>query len=355
MKLRRTFALFLSASLLAACGEPSDKPTEVKDLRVLAVAAEPPEVLFDRTAGWSAPHVTFSALVADPRGGEPVNYTWRFCPVDSAQACTNFPSLRDEAPLPLRPMLDALFAQATTGQGTPAPDKGIGHEDVMPLVSAWPAELFNYHLNASALGLGNGAWPSAVLTVNEGSNAVVVQKRVTLNAADLAQWNPELTATFGFAVCEASAPVPGCLAVRPRVPNQNPAITSVAVARGSGAGLPFVPQDGVLILKAGEKVRLLPSLSQASFEPYQNIESALQDSRLEIIETKEQPIISWFATTGELASERTAEALTKTFDNVFTAPDAPPLATGGMGSVWMVVRDLRGGTGWREVRIQVLP
>ncbi|MDX2020697.1 MAG: hypothetical protein SF187_10670 [Deltaproteobacteria bacterium] len=355
MKTPLIFSLLASATLVAACGEPSDKPTEVKDLRVLAVAAEPPEVLFDRTAGWSAPQVTFTALVDDPRGGAPATFAWRFCPVDSAEACTNFPALRDQAPQPLRPMLDALFAQAMTGTSTPAADKGIGAQDVAPFASAWPAELFTYHLDASAMGLGNGAWPSAVLTVNAGPQTVTVQKRVTLNALDLSQWNPELSTTFGFRVCEANAPVPGCLAVRPRTPNQNPQITSVSVARGSTAGLPFAPVDGALVMRAKEKVRLLPTLSEGAFEPYQSIESALQDSRLEIIETKEQPVVSWFATAGALGSDRTAAALTKTFDNVFTAPDVPPAATGGMVSLWMVVRDLRGGTGWRQMSIQVLP
>lgn len=353
---RNVIVPLLATCVFGACGEPTDKPTEVKDLRVLAVASEPAEVLFDRTAGWSAPQVTFTALVADPRGGAPATYAWRFCPVDSAEACTNFLALRDEAPKPLRPMLDALFAHSLTGTGTPAPDKGIGLQDVAPFASSWPSELFTYHLDASALGLGNGAWPSAVLSVTEGANSVTVQKRVTINASDLGQWNPELSATFGFSVCDAAAPTPGCLPLRPRTPNQNPAINAVAVARGSTAGLPFVPvEEAVLVVKAKQKVRLLPSLSAAAFEAFQNIEAALQDNRLEIIEAKEQPVVSWFATAGELASDRTAAALTKTFDNLFTAPEVPPAATGGLVSVWMVVRDLRGGTGWRELRIQVVP
>lgn len=351
----RTFAAVTFALTFTACADPSDKPTEVKDLRVLAIAADPPEVLFDRTTGWSAPQVTWSALVADPRGGEPATFHWRFCPVDSGEACTDYIALREQAPAPMRPMLEALFGLSAAGQALVMPSDGVGQQAIEGFAAAWPADLFSYHFADSGLGIGNGAWPSAVLTVDGHGNKLVVQKRVTLNAADLSQWNPELRATFGFAACEANTPTPGCLPLRPKVPNQNPQITAVSVARGATAGITFVPVQGVLQVHANEVVRIAPTLSPAAFEPYQAVESTLQDDKLVIRELIEQPVVSWFATDGELTSERTAAALTKSFDNTFTAPAIPPAATAGLVSLWMVVRDLRGGTGWQHLGIQVIP
>ena len=137
-----------------ACADPTDKPTEVKDLRVLAVAADPPEVLFDRGTGWTAPQVTFSALVADPRGGMPATFQWRFCPVDSTEACTNFPALREQASAAMRPMLDVLFAQSAAGQSKAAPEQGIGVDSIETFPTAWPTDLFSYQLANSGLGLG---------------------------------------------------------------------------------------------------------------------------------------------------------------------------------------------------------
>ena len=355
----RTVASLIAVGLCvvgwSACADPTDKPTEVNDLRVLAVAADPPEVLFDRGTGWTTPQVTFSALVADPRGGVPATFQWRFCPVDSTEACTNFPALREQAPAAMRPMLDVLFAQSAAGQSAVAPEQGIGVDNIETFPTAWPTDLFSYHLADSGLGLGNGSWPSAVLTVKQNGSEVMVQKRVTLNATDLSQWNPELRAAFDLSICETAAATPGCLPLRPRTPNGNPQIIDVAVARGATAGLPFVALEGTLVVHANEVLRISPTLSQAAFEPYQQVESSLQSDQIQIRELREQPVVSWFATDGALGSDRTAAVLSKTFDNTFTAPALPPAATGGFVSLWMVVRDLRGGTGWRQILIQVLP
>jgi hypothetical protein len=352
----RAFAkVFAAATCLVACADQADSPTAVKDLRVLAIVAEPPEVLFDRANGFSAPQVTFSALLVDPRGGAPATFQWQFCPVDSTQACADFAKQRDLTPITMRPALDALFAPLLEGRAVDAPENGIGAQHLDAFPSAWPTDLFSYHLLNSGLGLGNGAWPSAILSINSNGNQLVVQKRVTLNAADLAEWNDELGPAFGFTVCEAIAPAPGCLPLRPRTANGNPQIVGIGVARGKQAGLPFVPLESELDMHVNEVVRLAPMLSPTAFEAYQSVESTLQDDKIIIRELNETPVVSWFATDGEFGNALTAPTLTKTFDNTFTAPEVPPAATGGVVSLWLVVRDQRGGTGWRQLQIHVLP
>jgi hypothetical protein len=43
--------------------------------------------------------------------------------------------------------------------------------------------------------------------------------------------------------------------------------------------------------------------------------------------------------------------LTRTLDTVFSAPKEPP--ADGLVSLWLVVRDGRGGAAWREVKTAV--
>lgn len=358
--MRSSIAMLVAVALAATvvgCAEETESPSEVKDLRILAVAAEPPEVLFDREVGWSSPQVEFTALVADPRGTT-TTFTWRFCPVESEQACMNFNSLKEQAPQGMRGMLDALFAQHDQGSAPLEPERGVGAMAVAPFATAWPTDLFAYHLAQTGLGLGNGAWPSAVIAVTDSAGKeVLAQKRVTLNARDFAQFNPELQSAFGISVCasaEAATTTP-CLPLGPRVANKNPAIVDVLVARGKAADLPFAPFEGPLVVKPNETIRLRPMISPEAFESYQSVQSALQDSRLRVDDQKERPALSWFATAGSLAHEVTAFEATKTFDNTYTAPEVAPLEQGGQVSVWLVVRDLRGGVGWREVRLVVTP
>ena len=98
----RRWTVLVALLALPAC-ETGAAYELVEDLRVLAIAAEPPEL---RAAG----DVTFRALVADPRGGD-IHFAWSFCPVESSTACMNYDDLRAEAP-------------AGTSQSVPGPVPG---------------------------------------------------------------------------------------------------------------------------------------------------------------------------------------------------------------------------------------
>ena len=329
---------------------------------MLAIRAEPPELLLDRTSTDPAPQeVTFQALVLDPRGG-PMLYDWRFCPVESNQTCGDFDQRRARAAPEFQPVLDAARAWMLTGQvsggagngGGPGPaltDAGIDRFTV-PVAPG----LFAYHLVDSGLGLGNGAWASAVLKVQAGSETLTAVKRLVLNARDLSQWNPELAA-FGWQVCPASssespaAALPGCLPLRPRTANRNPEIAALQVARGALASAPFEPLVEPLVVTAGEKLRLRRCCPPAPRSPSRSSSRPCRPASWWCVDRTEDLIVSWFATAGEFADEQTARQLTKTLDNTFTAPAAPP--AGGDISVFVVVRDQRGGVGWSRVQIQL--
>jgi hypothetical protein len=341
----------LTLTLAGACADDVPSPSLVEDLRVLAIAADPPELLLDRsrTPEEGPLAVTFRALVLDPRGGS-MAYDWQFCPVESSQTCGDFAERRKQAPAELQPLLDAARAQAQAGQAaSPAgmADAGVGNFEV-PVDPA----LFSYHLLTSGLGLGNGAWASAVLRLQAGGESLLAQKRVVLNARDLSAWNPELAA-FGWQVCPPPPAValPGCLPLRPRTANQNPAIVRFEVARGASATAEFAPLDGPLAVAPGEKLRLRPVLNPGAEESFQNVESTLQGNELVVVDQTEEVIASWFATAGEMGDIQTARQLTKTLDNTFTAPMQPP--PGGRFAVYVVVRDQRGGVGWSTVEATI--
>lgn len=72
---------------------------------------------------------------------------------------------------------------------------------------------------------------------------------------------------------------------------------------------------------------------------------------LEIVEARESIAVAWYATRGRLDVARTGRAAdddANASDNVWTAPDEP-----GPATVWIVVRDDRGGVSWRTVEVVV--
>lgn len=335
---------FAMAFVTPACGDDLPSPTLIDDLRVLAVRAEPPEVLVDRVDGEPSPPgpVSLQALVVDPRGGA-MTYAWRFCPVESQQTCADFADRRAGAPPEFQATLDAAHAQQHAGAvggatGAARAIEGFGIEV--------PRALFSYHLATSGLGVGNGSWISAVLETTSAGQTLQVQKRVVLGARDLAQWNPELQ-RFGWQVCAAGAAGPGCVPLAPRTANHNPEIAALEIARGARADAAFTPlaaEPGPLRLTAGEVIRLRPVMAPGAEEPYQTVEATLQTSALVVVDRREETVISWFTTAGKFGAAQTTAQLTKTLDNTFTAPTTPP--PDAKLSLFVVARDQRGGVAW---------
>jgi hypothetical protein len=71
-----------------------------------------------------------------------------------------------------------------------------------------------------------------------------------------------------------------------------------------------------------------------------------------IVARQETMRVSWFATAGQFAEERTGraetEATVSSVDNAWTAPAEPQNV-----SMWLVIRDDRGGQSWTELTIEV--
>lgn len=341
--------LFCFAGLLGGCAEEVSGSATIEDLRVLAVRAEPPEVLTEpetSVENSSARSARFEALVVDPQG-RTVSYEWSFCPVESNETCDDYDRRKAEAPPEFQTILDTTRAQRLAGQ-SPIPADGIAARPRTFEVEI-PFELFRYHLAESALGTGNGAWVSAVLRVQAGRDAVIAQKRLVLNARDLAAFNPELSRA-GLEVCPsegvAEGPQRRCLPLHARTANRNPEVLGIEVARGRTGDASFELLKGALILNAGEKVRVRPVLAEDAEETFELVEPTLQTNDLRVRNRREELVVSWFTTGGKFAESQTAVHLTRGLDNTFTPPEH---SAGKTLTLFLVVRDQRGGVDWTQI------
>ncbi|HSO32295.1 MAG TPA: hypothetical protein VLT33_07265 [Labilithrix sp.] len=132
--------------------------------------------------------------------------------------------------------------------------------------------------------------------------------------------------------------------------NVNPAIASLQVIDGPE----LAPRErGTTRARPGERLALRvawPSCSAAGCagaEPY----VALDPVTRTLADRREAIRVSWFATDGDFGDERTGREegdATSTSDNAWTAP-----AQTGTVTMWLVVRDSRGGAGWATYVIRV--
>jgi hypothetical protein len=95
---RLVAATFAAAALASAggCVSPEDDPSNVKDLRVLAISIEPPELMADDCASplgsraVFASDLTLTALIADPKGdSRQIRYELLACADPADRNCSN--------------------------------------------------------------------------------------------------------------------------------------------------------------------------------------------------------------------------------------------------------------------------
>ena len=92
-------AIILAAICLAACTPDFEASSDVRDLRVLAVQAEPPEAQFDAT---TADPVDLHVLAVDPRTAAPITLHAAICAPTDSHRCDEGPFItRDLGTRPL--------------------------------------------------------------------------------------------------------------------------------------------------------------------------------------------------------------------------------------------------------------
>jgi len=288
-------ALLLLAAL-AACTPDFAAPSDVTDLRVLAIRADPPEAQFDLDAGTIDPvHVTVLA-VDPPRKDNFATMVSQLCGQTDSRRCDGggvaFP----------------LGTQTRQGGET------------FSLDIVLPKGTLDAGVAADALG---------------GLGGIRVQLSVAIDDGDP---NAPLFASKTILYSPKGTP-----------PNHNPLMTGVQLSQqGADAGtlLPDQPPSdkcelpGCLKLTPGVEVGLRPILAPDAREEYDTT-----DLRGNTVHLKEDPSYSFFVTDGGGIDRDTAD---EPLDGV-----APPdglsridAISGASGTLWIVVRDGRGGESW---------
>jgi hypothetical protein len=395
--MRRVSWLLWLALFLTACPEDLPSYQRVVDMRVLAIRADPPAFLLGNplVEGAESIDMSFSALVVDPRG-RTIDYTWSFCPVESSRACADYEDRRLDAPAPDRPALDAMrtdLAEATQAalpldQVVSPPNNGFAERAAWPYAIddytfTAPPELHTFHFYDSALGLGLGVWPSAVLFLESSGEQLLAAKRVVVGLRDLRGAAAQIASEVGATICPGEDPDPvtspsqgpDCIVVRDPHANTNPVFVGVQLASGESAlatdfrDLDINPDGtaaGPVTVRAGESIRVRPLIEQNQLADasdwqahpeyhYQSLRVDLDSQELFVDDLFEEVSVSWFVTAGKVSDQLTWPKLTKTLDTAWTAPSAPPEDSNGRVTIWMVARDQRGGVGWMSVEILVLP
>jgi hypothetical protein len=124
--------------------------------------------------------------------------------------------------------------------------------------------------------------------------------------------------------------------------NQNPQLLPLAATvAGAAAPLTRIP--------AGARVRLRAAWPASSAETFAYFDPSTQ----EVTQQRESMQVAWYTDAGSLDSESTGRASTDmatTTDNVWTAP-----STAGAYSLWIVLRDSRGGVDYAQGDVTVVP
>jgi hypothetical protein len=324
-----------------------EDPSTVKDLRLLAMAADPSEVILDPTAP-AVPVITMSALVVDPAGGgRPISYEARACPNDpsapsapgaGAEASGNFPGggarnsvgstrcIDGPNTWPLPAPVAATEGTSFTMQLTPE-----------QLAAAFRADVFPGLSGKLHGGFDLGLPINVELVATAGSERAVAIKRVIFWPGPLGQGHH---------------------------PNRNPVITELRsypdrdldTLAPIGA-VETLAADAAFPVRAGQKVWLEPVGAIA--EPYV---TAVVDRFTDQAQPHEVPAetlrYQFFATAGTFVPRETTSELpfgAKQYPRVPVEARYEPPAVDGAGprevTIWIVVRDERGGASWIKRRL----
>jgi hypothetical protein len=300
-----TVALTLGA--LAGCDDSFDPYSRLTALRVLAIRSEP-------ASPAPGEPTTLSALVYTPDPSAPITYAWAWCPLPGSPS------------------------EGYRCHGTEAELVGAGSE---------PA-------GVSSLDLGSGA--TASLTV-PGDPAVL---------AHLCASAPAGTETLD---CEGGFPLQVMLTVTtpndrveavrtlrlrfdPATPaNDNPHIDALSADLG---GLQPIGDQPALVLPRKQETLVRAAVPESCAERYMGVDDAGNPASV-----RERLVLSWFVESGSVSNGRTSfvDGFTDLADALETKwkPASPKDFAGDTARLLVVVRDSRGGVGWRGGIVRLGP
>jgi hypothetical protein len=313
MKPRTTSLLFFSVLAAGAlgCGEDFDPYNRLTGLRVLAIKAEPPAPALGETT-------TLTPLVYTPEGAGPVTFAWSWCPVPGP-ASEGYPcQVREED-----------LKEAAMAAGLAAPSFDLGTGATATLTHSLPPALLQL-ICADTPGLPRlsdtdcrGGFPVQILVrAKTASDELISVRTVRLRFA------PD------------------------HEPNANPFIDGLTVRLEDDdmdRPLTDVPEQ---TLPRAKDTPIKATVSPSVLEMYNG-----RDANLNPVRRQEELTLSWFVESGDTESARTRFAVDgfrpeKAFENEWN-PDRTKDYSRDTARLIVVIRDDRGGVGWRSAAVKL--
>jgi hypothetical protein len=340
---RAPFCLCLVAPL-AACSLPTDDPSTVHDLRILAISTTPPELQYpvqgnfqdleqgqclpDLTPLYSAAPIQLAALVADPNGGgRDLSWTWTECPQTGDERCPSDPAY--------------IIAQ---GNGPPS-----------QIATSWDVAAEGLKEEQTQLACDGGCPPTPLLTAFADNPAGFCRFGVWLQIGLEVQGPGDGGGPIYGSKLMVFTPVPSDYPTDAGVcpqgpdggmpPHDNPVLTSLQLDSET------LPLSGSVNVLAGQPYTITPVIPTNGPQPY-----CLPDFQGGWTLLQETWLISLMTTMGNFSQEQVGAGgfsnLSGGQINYTVTWTTPPDA--GVATIYSVVRDGRGGTSWftREVDLE---
>lgn len=325
----RAFSL-VPLLLLAACSFGFESSSDVTDLRVLAVSAEPAELV----AGAPLPaSVTVSALVVDPREpGRVVPYEWRACiPGFSNGANEDRPT---GPPIPSGGLDTTTDPRCDETDDTNRVAAGTSALEDVSITVPVPESLSQAVQGAAAQGLPLSLYVNAQLRLDDEGSPLYALKRVPVSppvpVGRVANENPKLVALlFDGEVWDPATP----LKVK------------------YGACDPSEKRAAVDRTRPGEEVSVCAHKVTPVFDEEEAQTFLVRTFDGRDLEQKERLRFAWFVEHGSLEFGETGQPTgigPQRYDPVSTTWFEPPEKPASAATLWIVVRDGRGGVSWER-------
>jgi hypothetical protein len=314
VKVQHALALLVLPLLMGgACESDFDSYNDVKGLRILAMAADKPDVLPGEST-------TLSALVS-----EAADYSWSWCPL-STGSNTGYECAITHAEV--QQFADELFGQAVV---VPSYDLGSGETAVFPheipplffrticelLLSADIPDGFDVPECGERFEL------QVKLTVNSGGSTVTAVRSLVL-------------------LLDADA-----------IPNQNPVLAGISATE---PGMAAVELDAAAptAMKRGVPYEMQLDISEDSAEDYFGV----RPGGFEPEDNQESLVATWFHQGGDLDKEHSSFlpgtiAIEVLRENEWAPPSTEDRPE-NTAHFYVVIRDGRGGTTWQEREIDLV-
>jgi hypothetical protein len=334
---RRIGLACLALSAFACKPDVPGRPSIIDDARVIAVRSIPAEAQ-------AGEDVQYEALYVGPDGDpDPAALNWALC--------TERKPLAVSGPI-------ALECLAPSGDGLTPIESGAAITDTLPsdVCSTFGPEAPVPEEGGPTARPSDpdstGGYYQVVRVLSPGSGEDAYSVGVTRLDCGVLGLTPEQSIRYGGA----------------HRANENPAIDSLVVERSGEDDviLDAASDEATLTVGRGEHVTFHAAWAECSgdaecedgtcsdepgctgSEAYLNLDQVAHD----LVTRREAIRVSWFGTAGSFDHDRTGRTEADTADafsdNEWTAPE-----TSGKLSLWVVIRDDRGGTSWNHYVIDV--